>query len=212
MKKRTKYLAVAVVLLAVVSGGVFYANNGGNLQGLITQDPSSIRIAIPTVAMDSSFQSSSANRYGSQSSKEAIMTFYEKSTGDRVFLVQVNVDLVLNENWADFTNPIKAYLKQNGKTIATANVDLDEVGKRTGKITFIPYSSTRSISGTNVFVVEMDTNTAITNDSSATEHLAASIDIGYPSTPGDIYWYDGRNVVKYVKGPNNINIFMTTSY
>lgn len=114
--------------------------------------------------------------------------------GLRLYNESINVDLTLNEDWAAIT-PTVAYLKQEGVTVATGYFDADgAVGSRTGQIQFTPtgsYGDIEILSTTTTFTIEMDTITAITEDSGATEKLTATIDLGNVTTAGDIRWYDG---------------------
>ena len=133
---------------------------------------------------------------------------------------KINVDLKLNEDWAAVT-PTVAYLKQNTKTVATAMVDLDTiVSSRTGQIQFVPVSTYANIdiSGEDTFVVEMDTATAVTDDSDAVEKLTATIDLGFAgttagsSTAGDVYWYDGSSILDFLGINSTDKISTVTSY
>jgi len=127
---------------------------------------------------------------------------------------KINVDLKLNENWAAVT-PTVAYLKQNGTTVATAYADLDGiVSSRTGQIQFVPVSTYADIevNGTDTFVVEMDTATAITDDATATEKLTATIDLGNVDTASDVYWYDGSSILNFLGINATDKIDTVTSY
>lgn len=126
----------------------------------------------------------------------------------------LNVDLTLNENWASAT-PTIAYLKQNGTIVATAPVDFDGVTtSRTGQINFVPVSTYANIeiNGTDTFLVEMDTSSAITDDSSSTEKLKAQIDLGAYGSAGDVAWYDGAGTTTYLGTSSSDNISTTSSY
>ncbi len=127
---------------------------------------------------------------------------------------KINVDLKLNENWAAIT-PTVAYLKQNGTTVATAYADLDGVvSSKTGQIQFVPVSTYADIeiNGTDTFVVEMDTATAITDDATATEKLTATIDLGNVDTASDVYWYDGSDILNFLGINATDKIDTVTSY
>jgi len=127
---------------------------------------------------------------------------------------KINVDLKLNENWAAVT-PTVAYLKQNDTTVASAYVDFDGVvSSKTGQIQFVPVSTyaTIDISGADTFVVEMDTTSAITEDSDATENLTATIDIGNVGTAGDLYWYDGSSILNFLGVNSTDNISTVSKY
>ena len=120
----------------------------------------------------------------------------------------------LNENWAAIT-PTVAYLKQNGTTVATAYADLDGVvSSKTGQIQFVPVSTYADIeiNGTDTFVVEMDTATAITDDATATEKLTATIDLGNVDTASDVYWYDGSSILNFLGVNATDKIDTVTSY
>ena len=56
----------------------------------------------------------------------------------------------------------------------------------------------------------MDTATAITDDATATEKLTATIDLGNVSTAGDIYWYDGSDILNFL-GVNSTDKISTVS-
>lgn len=149
-------------------------------------------------------------------------TVFDGNTGNYVLIddirfynERINVDLSLNENWAAIT-PTLAYLKQGDTTVATTYLDLDAaVSSKTGQVLFVPvgtYGDIDITSSSEPFTVEIDTLTAISDDSTATEKLTATVDFGNVSTAGDIYWYDGASVLNFF-GVNSTDRFQSvTSY
>ena len=130
----------------------------------------------------------------------------------RLYNEKINVDLALNENWLSVT-PTLATLKQNGTEVATAYVDLDAVvGSRTGQIQFTPILTFAEIiiSGSDTFEVEMNTTAAFTNDSTATEQITATVDLGNISTAGDILWSDYSTTLNFL-GVNATDKISTVS-
>jgi len=124
---------------------------------------------------------------------------------------KINVDLSLNANAT--AGATTAYLKQNGSTVATGqavwSADAD-----TGRIVFVPTGTYGDIeiNGTDTFTVESDTT--IFTDSTSTENLTTTVDLGNSSTAGDVYWYDveGASTVTYTGVNSTDKISSTVSY
>ena len=132
----------------------------------------------------------------------------------RVYNEKINVDLTINESWLAVT-PTLAYLKQNGSVVATTYVDFDQAAaNKTGQIQFVPIGTYADIEigGTDTFVVEMDTATAISDDSTATEKLTAKIDLGNVITASDVYWYDGSSILNFLGVNSTDKISTVTNY
>ena len=132
----------------------------------------------------------------------------------RFYNERVNVDLTLNEDWAAVT-PTVAYLEQNGTIVADGYVDFDGVvGSRTAQVVFTPSGSRADIEldGSETMAVLMDTATAITEDSTATENLTARIDMGNVSTTGDFWWYDGEDILNFLGINTTDKVSVTSAY
>lgn len=164
---------------------------------------------------------SSDTRIGFDMDADALSASSATASGDyiifdqlRVYNEKINIDLTLNENWSAVT-PTVAYLKQNGTVVATGYADFDQVASsKTGQITFTPVGTYGEIvvNGTDTFVVEMDTNTAISDDASATEKLTATIDLGNVSTTSDVYWNDYSGIINFLGVSSTDKIQTTSSY
>lgn len=130
---------------------------------------------------------------------------------------KLQVDFGLN---ADVTIPAAgstAYLKQNDTIVADGTVgwDVTATGNETGSAIFVPHTTYGDIeiSGTDTFTVEIPTN--IFTNSTSTEQLTATIDLGNSSsTNTDFWWYDveGSDNVPYVGVNTTYNITTTISY
>lgn len=165
------------LLAAVIIGVAGYFFGGASLmKGRIILSPS---VTLPTISLRPIVKvaAKERGRMGSTNYNEQIISFTVE-TNTVTKLEKAIVDLKLSENWAS-PSTTTAYLKQNGVTVATGEVDFGGVTTtKTGKITFTPNNNYGDIvikPGTDTFKIEMDTASAITDDSSATEQLTVIV-------------------------------------
>ncbi|MFA5792275.1 MAG: hypothetical protein WC897_00190 [Candidatus Gracilibacteria bacterium] len=135
----------------------------------------------------------------------------------RIYNQKIEIDISSDNDFDRLQNPVIAYLKDGGATVATGYVDVvaidsDEDGVQdstdgaNATLMFVPsvtYGYLEvSESSTKSFTVSLSTVSLLSEDTGEDDPVTFYIDYGSSTngvvTPGDLFWSDSNNTVKWL--------------